>query len=387
MNLFAQAERDQANQFFQKEILALQQEYNKYLSKYNNDREDTRLERRQEHEWRLQQFQARLSILLANLSYFQQGKLAKDQADDVEERRAYPFNTPQSVFNSDYRSLYQEAMQSGRRIPPLVVVSPIVLQADEFPFHNANQGFVSVGRKAEMVLREFLGESYSLQHPTRPLRYQGIDWRSKKFTSDAAMGVLNKILKPIPTYVLECITDGDQIHHYICWWDEMETYRYEKVFSFSWKEMLYPVARRYAKRWGERRLELLEDPMFRLDLNGQPLTTAALLEKLAEKGKNDEYNYRMLEEEEQDIRAGWEGDYEYILNEDKYIDELSELLGVCHCVLIGSMLDRYFLKKYGDAPILSQAFVSLLPRCKNDDLKKMLIEFVQVFNRGVYETL
>jgi hypothetical protein len=390
MNLVAQAERDKAGQVFQKEILGLQQDFNQYLAEYNNDREDARLTRRQDHEWRIQQFNSQLQIILANLSYVRQGELAKGQADDTEERRAYALTTPQSVLNKFYQQLYQEAMRSEIRIPPLVVVSPVALQADEFPFHNANEGFLLAGKKAETILRDFLAESYSLQHPTRPLKYHGIDWRSKKFTSDAAMGVLNEILKPIPTLILEYVVEGDQIHHYVAWWDEMETYNYQKVFSFPWKKMLYPVAKRYAKRWGERRMELLNDPMFKLDLNGQPLTTSEFLEKLAKKGKNDEYNYRILEEEEKELRAGWweeEHDYEYILNEDKYINELSELLGVCHCVLIGSMLDRYFLKKYGDAPIFPETFISLLSRCRNDDLKKMLIEFVQIFNRGIYEIL
>ncbi|HBK23178.1 MAG TPA: hypothetical protein DDZ60_11915, partial [Planktothrix sp. UBA10369] len=59
--------------------------------------------------------------------------------------------------------------------------------------------------------------------------------------------------------VLESKVDGDLLRIYLAGWDMLEKVpHYEKVLTVPWKEVLYPIARKYAQEWREYRMKLLE---------------------------------------------------------------------------------------------------------------------------------
>ena len=324
-SLAAQLEMHQNSLTSQETIAKLQRELQERLTEYQQCCEDQRLTKRFQHEEWVAYFQRETQWLMA----WENLRAAKAKTDDDEIRQRYPLNTPQRVLLDAYAQYYQ----TRERIPPLVVLSPLALEFETFPLPHAAQGFARIGTMVASGLHSML-EPYQLHgNCSRPVRYQGIDWRSKSLFGESALSTLNYALKSVPTIVVEERLEGDEIVHYLGWWNVMGEFRYQKVFSIAWKEVLYPLAREYAREWSRIRSRKLNNPHSEY----AELTPKQIRERFIQEGGDDEINFQKLEEEEENQRHKERvgHDYRYHVNDEKYVKELAHFLTVCHGIIVG----------------------------------------------------
>ncbi|MFM6397431.1 MAG: hypothetical protein ACKPFF_12210, partial [Planktothrix sp.] len=161
---------------------------------------------------------------------------------------------------------------------------------------------------------------------------------------------------------------------YLAGWDMLQTVpHYEKVLTIPWKEVLYPIARQYAEKWREYRMILLDK--------------GRSLEEIQRRGGDDELNLLILEEEEEDREFGFTGDrdYKYNVKEEKYIQELAQFLGICHCILVGLLADRYHFSHADVRPKLPELLPSLLEKVPSESLKQMLVGEIVSSYQSLYQ--
>ncbi|CAD0228247.1 putative WD-40 repeat-containing protein [Planktothrix agardhii] len=361
---------------FQAAMEGVRQEHSKEMEAYRQYCEDVRLQkrldsereqlaRRFQHEEKLEQYRRETHLILSRAQLL----TALTLADDKEIRESFPLKTPARVILDAYKS-YQENM---KQIPLLVVISPPALQFEKFP--HVAQGFGLVENRLIDEIQEFC-KHYSLNNQERPVRYQGADWESKYSHGKTGIDTLHHVLKSVPTVVLESKFDGDLLRVYVAGWDMMqEVPHYEKVLTIPWKEVLYPIARKYAEEWREYRMKLLEK--------------GRSLEELKRRGGDNELNLLILEEEEEDRELGRGGqhDYQYNVKEDKYIQELAQFLGICHCILVGLMADRYHFYHGDVRPKLPELLPGLLEKMPSNSLNEMLVGEIVSSYQSLYQSL
>ena len=372
----SQFEMQNRSREFQALMEGVRQEHSKEMEAYRQYCEDVRLQkrldsereqlaRRFQHEEKLEQYRRETHLILSRAQLL----TALTLADDKEIRESFPLKTPARVILDAYQS-YQENM---KQIPLLVVISPPALQFEKFP--HVAQGFARVENRLIDEIQEFC-KHYSLNNQERPVRYQGADWESKYSHGKTAIDTLHHVLKSVPTVVLESKFDGDLLRVYLAGWDMMqEVPNYEKVLTIPWKEVLYPIARKYAEEWREYRMKLLEK--------------GRSLEDLKRRGGDDELNLLILEEEEEDREFGRGGqpDYQYNVKEDKYLQELAQFLGICHCILVGLMADRYHFYHGDVRPKLPELLPGLLEKMPSDSLKEMLVGEIVSSYQSLYQSM
>jgi Tol biopolymer transport system component len=373
--IISQFEMQNRSLEFQAAMEGVRQEHSKEMEAYRQYCEDVRLQkrldsereqlaRRFQHEEKLEQYRRETHLILSRAQLL----IALTLADDKEIRESFPLKTPARVILDAYKS-YQENM---KQIPLLVVISPPALQFENFT--HAAQGFARVENRLIDEIQEFC-KHYSLTNQERPVRYQGADWESKYSHGKTAIDTLHHVLKSVPTVVLESKFDGDLLRVYLAAWDMMEEVpHYEKVLTIPWKDVLYPIARKYAEEWREYRMKLLEK--------------GRSLEDLKRRGGDDELNLLILEEEEEDREFGRGGqpDYQYNVKEDKYIQELAQFLGICHCILVGLMADRYHFYHGDVRPKLPELLPGLLEKMPSDSLKEILVGEIVSSYQSLYQS-
>jgi WD40 repeat protein len=111
------------------------------------------------------------------------------------------------------------------------------------------------------------------------------------------------------------------------------------------------------------------------------------LEDLKRRGGDDELNLLILEEEEEDREFGRSGqhDYKYNVREDKYIRELAQFLGICHCILVGLMADRYHFSHADVHPKLPELLPGLLEKVPSESLNQMLVGEIVSSYQNLYQ--
>ncbi|MCB8762421.1 hypothetical protein L2E68_19215 [Planktothrix agardhii 1029] len=374
LKIDAQFAMQTRGQEFQADLEGVRQKFNRELEDYRQFCENARLQKRQDfeaeqlarrlqHEQRLEEYRRETQLTLSRVQLLTAIELADDQAI----RDTFPLKTPAIVILDAYK-IYQE---NYRNIPLLVIISPPVLEFEKFP--NASQGFSKIEVSLTDQVQEFC-KYYPLTSQERPVRYQGADWESKSSHGKIAVDILHHVLKSIPTVVLESKVDGDLLRIYLAGWDMLEKVpHYEKVLTVPWKEVLYPIARKYAQEWREYRMKLLEK--------------GRSLEDLKRRGGDDELNLLILEEEEEDREFGRSGqhDYKYNVREDKYIRELAQFLGICHCILVGLMADRYHFSHADVHPKLPELLPGLLEKVPSESLKQMLVGEIVSSYQSLYQ--
>ncbi|CAD5944935.1 hypothetical protein [Planktothrix agardhii] len=365
---------EESRQEFQLALEGVRQKFNRELEDYRQFCENARLQKRQDfeaeqlarrlqHEQRLEEYRRETQLILSRVQLL----TAIELADDKEIRDTFPLKTPARVILDAYK-IYQE---NYRNIPLLVIISPPALEYEKFP--NAAQGFSKIEVSLTDQVQEFC-KYYPLTSQERPVRYQGADWESKSSHGKIAVDILHHVLKSIPTVVLESKVDGDLLRIYLAGWDMLEKVpHYEKVLTVPWKEVLYPIAHKYAKEWREYRMKLLEK--------------GRSLEDLKRRGGDDELNLLILEEEEEDREFGRSGqhDYKYNVREDKYIRELAQFLGICHCILVGLMADRYHFSHADVHPKLPELLPGLLEKVPSESLNQMLVGEIVSSYQNLYQ--
>ena len=374
LKIDAQFAMQTRGQEFQADLEGVRQKFNRELEDYRQFCENARLQKRQDfeaeqlarrlqHEQRLEEYRRETQLTLSRVQLLTAIELADDQAI----RDTFPLKTPAIVILDAYK-IYQE---NYRNIPLLVIISPPVLEFEKFP--NASQGFSKIEDSLTDQVQEFC-KYYPLTSQERPVRYQGADWESKSSHGKIAVDILHHVLKSIPTVVLESKVDGDLLRIYLAGWDMLEKVpHYEKVLTVPWKEVLYPIARKYAQEWREYRMKLLEK--------------GRSLEDLKRRGGDDELNLLILEEEEEDREFGRSGqhDYKYNVREDKYIRELAQFLGICHCILVGLMADRYHFSHADVHPKLPELLPGLLEKVPSESLNQMLVGEIVSSYQNLYQ--
>ncbi|WP_051340066.1 hypothetical protein [Planktothrix agardhii] len=365
---------EESRQEFQLALEGVRQKFNRELEDYRQFCENARLQKRQDfeteqlarrlqHEQRLEEYRRETQLILSRVQLL----TAIELADDKEIRDTFPLKTPARVILDAYK-IYQE---NYRNIPLLVIISPPALEYEKFP--NAAQGFSKIEVSLTDQVQEFC-KYYPLTSQERPVRYQGADWESKSSHGKITVDILHHVLKSIPTVVLESKVDGDLLRIYLAGWDMLEKVpHYEKVLTVPWKEVLYPIARKYAQEWREYRMKLLEK--------------GRSLEDLKRRGGDDELNLLILEEEEEDREFGRSGqhDYKYNVREDKYIRELAQFLGICHCILVGLMADRYHFSHADVHPKLPELLPGLLEKVPSESLNQMLVGEIVSSYQNLYQ--
>ncbi|CAD5913902.1 hypothetical protein [Planktothrix agardhii] len=374
LKIDAQFAMQTRGQEFQADLEGVRQKFNRELEDYRQFCENARLQKRQDfeaeqlarrlqHEQRLEEYRRETQLTLSRVQLLTAIELADDQAI----RDTFPLKTPAIVILDAYK-IYQE---NYRNIPLLVIISPPALEYEKFP--NASQGFSKIEDSLTDQVQEFC-KYYPLTSQERPVRYQGADWESKSSHGKIAVDILHHVLKSIPTVVLESKVDGDLLRIYLAGWDMLEKVpHYEKVLTVPWKEVLYPIARKYAQEWREYRMKLLEK--------------GRSLEDLKRRGGDDELNLLILEEEEEDREFGRSGqhDYKYNVREDKYIRELAQFLGICHCILVGLMADRYHFSHADVHPKLPELLPGLLEKVPSESLNQMLVGEIVSSYQNLYQ--
>ena len=267
---------------------------------------------------------------------------------------------------------YKQYRDGSRPIPPLILIWPPTLEADEFPY--AARGVGKVAAKLTDELREFLSVNYDLHSQERPTKLLDGAYKTKQFQSEAALESLHWTHKSIPTLILESKIDGDAIRLYVGWWDMMETtHHYKKVISIPWKEILYPLVREKTLRWQQYRLMLLK--------KGKTLA------EVQRRGGDHEINLAILEAEEEDREIDWNQQYNYYVNFEEYWSGVADLLVFCHAIIAGLAVDQYYLHHYNVRPKLPELLPSLLQQLPNEELRHQLIRVVVGTYKQLYEAL
>jgi HD-GYP domain-containing protein (c-di-GMP phosphodiesterase class II) len=344
-------------------------EFANALETQRQNREDARLEKRFSHdlvvqekrmkfEAALAEFQKAKELALADVHFRNQQTLAEDR----EVSAAYPLKaTVRSL-----RQYYEPKYMAGNPIPPLVVLSPIVLEHEPSPYKNVDRGFLTISNKVADIIGELLGIYYNSNDPVRPVKYQGNGWKSKQFQGSSAIDNIHTSLPFAPTIVLESKLNGSDIEHYIGQCNRSEGRSYEKVYSISWKDVLYPTAKRYAAEWRDKRMVLLD--------------RGRSLEELNKRRPDEESNLRILEIEEEDRELDIfdpNRDYGYQVNEEKYVKELTTFLGAIGSLTLVMEIDKYYLNYYNLPPKLPQILNEILAPLNDDDLKRDFVRVVQ----------
>ncbi len=94
-----------------------------------------------------------------------------------------------------------------------------------------------------------------------------------------------------------------------------------------------------------------------------------------------------MEEEEEDREFGFGGkeDYKCNVKEEKYIQELAQFLGICHCILVGLMADRYHFIHGNTPPKLPELLPELLEKVPSQSLKEMLVAEIVASYQSLYQ--
>jgi hypothetical protein len=361
----ARAELDRA---FQEAQQRRQMEFNARIEGQRQDREDARLDQRLSHDLVVQEKRMKFDLTLAELQKAKELSLAelhfahqRALADNREISAVYPL----TVTVPSLRNTYERYYSSQAVIPPLVVISPLALEHDPSPRASVDRGFVNISNRIADTISRVFGDRCGAGS-SHPVNYQGNGWRSKQFGGQATIDNLHTALPFAPVIVLECKLNGNNIDFYIGRCNRSEGSSYEQVFSISWKDVLYPTAKRYAEKWREARLKLID--------------RGRSLEEIAQQYPVDEANLKTLEWEEEDRELGIfdeKRDYGYIVNDEKYIEELADFLATIGNLILMMQVDLYYLSFYDRPPQLPQLLPEILASVKDDELKKSLVQQLQ----------
>ncbi|MBD2552732.1 hypothetical protein H6G51_05530 [Limnothrix sp. FACHB-708] len=374
----ARADLDRA---FQAAQQRRQIEFNARIERERQDREDDRLAQRLSHDLVIQEkrmkfdialaeFQKAKELMLAELHFIRQRELA----DDREVSAVYPL----TVTVRSLRDTYDRYYATQNVVPPLVAISPLALEHEPSPRANVDRGFVNISNRIADTISRVFGDRCGAGS-SHPVNYQGNGWRSKQFSGKSAIDNLHTALPFAPVIVLECKLNGNNIDLYIGRCNRSEGSSYEQVFSISWKDVLYPTAKRYAAQWRDDRLKLID--------------RGRSLEEIAQRRPVDEANLKTLEREEEDRELNMfdeTHDYGYIVNDEKYIEELADFLATIGNLILMMQVDLYYLSFYDRPPQLPQLLPEILDSVKDDELKKSLVQQLQSLfweNLAQFDTL
>ncbi len=349
----------------QQKIERFRQEWENIRLQQRQDFEQQLIQARQEHEWNLRKYDRETMFIQASIQL-------QNMMMSAEYQRI--LNNHPLISNSVPTLNIYRKFDASKPVPLLVIISPPAVEFEKFS--HAGQGLAKIETALTDKLREFLQDShhYPVESSIRPTKFLGGVWDSKRLHSEGAMENLYYTHQSIPTLILESKVDGDFINIYIASWDSMDIhYRYKRILSIPWKDLLYPLARENARLWRETRIQLMDE--------------GKTPKEIAEEGGDDEENLKVLEAEKRDQQQGRNRRRDYRVNEDEYIQELAEFLGNVHCILAGLAADQYHLYHYDVMPLLPTLLPDLLAKIDDTNLKNEIINIIFFIYRGIYQTI
>lgn len=347
-------------------LVEYEQERKDERLEYQQRCEDKRLKKQLEYQVWNAYFQRETQQLLALINL----ESIRIKADDDEIRQAYPLETPQRILLDDYIDYYQNC----KRIPPLVIFSPAFLDSGRRK-NNLPSSLMCLGKKISSTLIEL----YPLNDECgRQVRYQDMDWRDQQRSGRSALSTLNRVLKSIPTIVVDEQFEGDEISYYFGWWNHMGNLRHQKMFSVKWKDFLYLSARQHALEW-----QLIRD--IKLNNSGsdwKSLSMEQLESQIEEEGGVDQKNLKKLQQEESDKKIGgrFEYDYKYHIDDERYANRLVDFVSVYVALTVGFFIDNYYMFEYAEMPSLPLLIPNLFEKLKDQTLeRKMASDILQKY--------
>lgn len=357
------------NRKFQKRENRLNREFQAKLTEYIQQCENARIQNRQNFEHFLFEERKKLDIELQRRGHEFQLKLAMLQwqmTRQTEEYRRILDNHPWRIHPDTIRQLYNQYQDSGKPVPPLVIISPPEVDFDKFP-HVASE-LPKMEKCLAEQLRIFLKNHYPVEDPQRPTNFVGGMWDTKRMHGETAAMHLFSLLNSIPAFILESEVDGDYLNFRIASWDiGQDTYQYNSILSqFSCKDFLYQAARNYALEWKAKKAKLMQ----------QFLPTE--IEKLE---PDNEFNLKQLEYEERLKAASYDKSLDYRVTHD-CLQSLFKHLKILHCVVASLAADDYYFLRYNLRPKLPDLLLELiqeLPDYQGSALTKVVVKHYYSF--------
>jgi tetratricopeptide (TPR) repeat protein len=367
-----QKDLERLRQEFQREQLQRQQEREAEQPQQDNIRvRDT-----QEEEIYWQQFnqQKKLEEQLARYNHQTQLEVADYQRKttlQLEEVKKLFENWPLRIVPLQIL----EAHYNRQPIPLRIFLSPPTVSFDHCP--QPQLGFPALEPKLDQGLREFLDKYYSLQDPSRPTEFLGGAWDSKSASKEASIRALFSMLKSEPTLVLESeVLDEYDLSLRIGYWGLGQApYCYETITKISYREILCDLAKERALKWKKAKEKLIAD--------------GKTPQQLSSLRPDDEANLKLLEDEAELKAHGLDPkdlllDYK-IASQD--VQELCQILVVCHCLVAGWVVDAYHYLHYDVPPLLPKLISEITNQVRNPQALQPILQGVVTSYRMLYASL
>ena len=324
--------------------------------------------------WRLEQEKA-IQLEIIELNHQRQRQLVTEQRQislKIVEDQKQLENLAIWLIASDILKSESDA----NIIPLRVFLAPPKFQFEQFSHANDDTNiFPNIELTLAEGLRQFF-RNYSQEGKT--VDFLAGAWVSKSFHSEASIKALFSVLKSEPTLVLESEVDGDYLNFRIAYWGlNWSKYRYDPIISrLPYREILYESAKNRARKWREIRAKLIA-------------TGVSESEADQTYGKDNIKNWETLQLEEQLQQGGIptkELAVKYFINK-KDVEELGQILSICHCLFAGLIADEYFLFQHNSPPLLPSLLPDLTENVPDQAVAHNLIEAVVWYFQKIYQTL
>ena len=376
LRLKQQVEENKSNQEFQWELEEFRKNYDAQIKRYEKivdekiakqqlDFQHLKLEQEEKLQRKIAEYDRQTKLMAAQKEI--EATLSKPE---LEKSLDY---WPLTIFT---RQILQYLWEKNiKNIPFYILFSPPKIEYDRFGCQEKN--FPDLGNRLEQGIREFLEKNYPDHDQERPTKFLGGAWDSKRSRAESSIEHLFSKLQSLPMLVLESEIDGNYINLRMGYWKgiQKEGKQYEPIkqtiFSqVDYAEIIYKSVRARTEEWEKERENILKQ--------GETDTSLKLKRPTSEK------NLEVLYKE----REGYsEVEKEYTINKDD-INALNDYLNICHCLIIGYMVDGFYLRHYNIPPLLPKLLSQLIqPPFSKQDLPNKLIEILIQGYRDIYQEL
>lgn len=244
-----------------------------------------------------------------------------------------------------------------------------------FPSDRFNQDLpipIDIESRLAQGLRDFLGQHYPLQNPTRPTEFLAGAWENQRFHSEASIKALFGLLKSEPTLILESDLDGPTLNFRVAYWGPgQETYYYKTMAQLPYRALLNAAAKKRALAWREVRDQLIalgEDAETVDRLGGQRVANLKLLEK------EEQWRTQGIDVNQLDLA--------YTIDPAD-LDQVCQSLIRYHCLVAAWIADTYHLVDRDVPPLLP----SLLSALTQEGIEFSLLQAIVAGYQQVYQAL
>ena len=221
----------------------------------------------------------------------------------------------------------------------------------------------------------------SCQAAGRETVFHGGGWQTRAIHSEAAIRSIYRELRSEPSIIVETFAEGRDYHiHFAFWAEHWPDFRYKRVFSFSWREVLAGYATETTQKY--QAMGLSEEDF--KDFYGEKTLKAykhnlSLMEK--------EARVRKVELPEKDIQRNIRDKYQPTVED---MEKLHKHITLYHNIGTGLLLDEYHLLHAGTGrsrpPLLPHLLSGLMANAPEEERKELYGELVQAY-KAMYACL